>query len=135
MSLVIVPPAYVYQAWEKEGADCLSEVCDLVDEITPSQLKMLLARGERYLVRIDDEGKAVGWGAFRVDNLPNLRVLHITDLVAHNAGFERFFGEIKEVAAKMGCSRVRSSCHPAQARLYKMKCGFRPVYETIEVDV
>ena len=134
MSLVIVPSAYVYQAWEKEGADCLAEVCDLVEEITPSQLKMILARGERTLVRIDDE-QTVGWGAFRVDNLPNLRVLHITDLVCHNGGFERFFTEIKDVARSLGCSQVRCSTMPAQARLYRMKCGFESVYETLKVEV
>jgi hypothetical protein len=79
--------------------------------------------------------ETTGWGCFRVDQLPNIRVLHITDLVAHNAGFERFFEEIKKIAFSLGCSRVRCSAKPAQSRLYKHKCGFRPVYETLEVDI
>ena len=132
MNLVIVPPTHIDYAW-REGASCLAEACALVDEITGDQLKMILARGERTLVRMDDEGKVAGWGAFRVDQLPNLRILHLTDLVAHNAGFERFFEEIKQVAFSLGCSRIRCSTHPAQARLYRMKCGFKPVYETLEV--
>lgn len=132
MKLEIVEPRFVDFAW-KDGADSLGEVCKLVDEITGDQLKMILSRGERTLVRLDDEGKTVGWGAFRVDQLPNLRVLHITDLVAHNGGFERFFEEIKQIAKVLGCSRVRCSTMPAQARLYRQKCGFKPVYETIEV--
>jgi hypothetical protein len=84
---------------------------------------------------MDDEGKTVGWGAFRVDQLPNIRVLHITDLVAHNGGFERFFDEIKEIARTLGCSRVRCSTLPSQARLYRIKAGFTPVYETVEVKL
>jgi hypothetical protein len=82
---------------------------------------------------MDDEGKSVGWGVFNVDSLPNIRVLHITSLVAHNGGFERFFDEIKKVARSLGCSRIRCCAKPAQARLYRMKAGFQPVYETIEV--
>lgn len=134
MKLEIVEPKFVDFAW-RDGADCLGEVCKLVDEITADQLKMILSRGERTLVRLDDEGKTAGWGAFRVDQLPNLRVLHITDLVAHNGGFERFFEEIKQIAKVLGCSRVRCSTMPAQARLYRQKCGFTPVYETVEVKL
>lgn len=135
MPLIVVPPEYVYQAWEKEGASCLAEVCKLVDEITGDQLKLILARGERTLVRIDDDTGTVGWGAFRIDNLPNLRVMQITDLYARHAGFERFFGEIKDIAARLGCSRIRCACHPAQSRIYQKKCGFKPVYEIVEVMI
>jgi len=133
MNLIVVPPTHVDYAWA-DGAVCLSEACDTSGgEIEGPQLKMILSRGERTLVRMDDEGQAVGWGAFRVDQLPNMRVLHITDLVAHNGGFECFFDEIKKVARSLGCSRVRCCAKPAQARLYRMKAGFTPVYETLEV--
>ena len=133
MSLIVVPPNFVDAAW-KDGASCLAEACETSGgEITGDQLKLILSRGERTLVRLDDEGKPVGWGAFRVDQLPNVRVLHITDLSAHNGGFERFFDEIKKVARSLGCSRVRCCAKPAQARLYRMKAGFTPVYETLEV--
>lgn len=135
MKLIIVPPDYVYQAWEKEGADCLSEVCNMTEEITGDQLKFILARGERTLVRMDEEDKTVGWGCIRVDPLPNIRVLHITDLVCHNGGFERFFEEVKDIAKRLGCSQIRCCAHPAQARLYRMKCGFEPVYATLKVQL
>jgi len=128
----VIEPKYVDFAW-RDGANCLAEACATTDEITGDQLKMILARGERTLVRLDDEGKSVGWGVFNVDSLPNIRVLHITSLVAHNGGFERFFDEIKKVARSLGCSRIRCCAKPAQARLYRMKAGFQPVYETIEV--
>lgn len=135
MKLVIVPPDWVDFAWRTEGADSLSEVCALVEEITGSQLKMILCRGERTLVKMEEDGKAVGWGAFRVDNLPNIRVLHITDLIAPNQGFETVFDQIKDIAKKLGCAQVRSSAPPAQARLYRTKCGFKPIYETMKVDI
>ena len=129
-----IDPKHVDFAW-RDGASQLAEVCKLVDEITGDQLKLILSRGERHLVRLDHEGKTVGWGAFRVDQLPNLRVLHITDLVAHNGHFEKFFEELKAIANSLGCSRIRCSAHESQARLYRMKLGFKPVYTTLEVPL
>lgn len=133
MGLLIVPYDYIDKAWV-DGASCLSESC-LTDEVTIDQLKMILSRGERTLVQIRNEEKVVGWGVYRIDQLPNLRVLHITNLVAHNGGFESFFEEIKAIAKAYGCSRVRASCSPTHARLYKITCGFTPVYETVEVII
>lgn len=133
MKLVIVESKFTDYAW-RDGANCLAEACDTSGgEITGDQLKMILARGERTLVRMDDEGKAVGWGVFRVDPLPNIRALHITDLVCHNAQFQRFFDELKMIAGALGCSEIRISCRPAQARLFKRTNQFEHVYETLRV--
>ena len=134
MNLSIVDPRFVDKAW-KDGASCLAEACATVDEITGDQLKMILSRGERTLVALMDNGKPVGWGCWRVDPLPNVRVLHVTDLVCHNSKFESFFGELKNVAEYLGCSEIRCSCGPAQARLYRMKLGMEPVYTTLRVKV
>lgn len=135
MKLLTVHQNFIDKAWA-DGASCLAEACDQSGgEITGAQLKMILSRGERTLIRMDDDEKPVGWGVVRIDQLPNMRVLHITNLVAHNAGFERFLDAIKQMAGDLGCSRVRCSALPAQARLYRMKAGFRPVYETLEVLV
>lgn len=134
MKLLTVDPRFIDKAWA-DGASCLSEACETSGgEIEGAQLKMILSRGERTLIRMDDEGKAVGWGVVRIDQLPNMRVLMITDLVAHNAGFERFFEQIKQFASDFGCSRVRCAAGEAQARLYRMKCGFKPVYQILETE-
>lgn len=135
MHLSIVDPRFVDKAW-RDGAACLSEACDTSGgEITGDQLKLILSRGERTLVALMEEGKPVGWGCWRVDQLPNVRVLHCTDLVAHNAHFERFFDELKNVAEMLGCSEIRCSCKPAQARLYRMKLGMEPVYTTLRITL
>lgn len=128
MPLLIVAAEWVNHAYE-HGADMLGESC--VEECTPDQLKMMLSRGERTLVQMVKDDKVVGWGVYKIDQLPNLKVLHITNLVAHNGGFEQFFDEIKGIAKAYACTRVRASCKPAQARLYRIKCGFKPLYETI----
>jgi len=133
MSLLIVPSTHIDYAWNTDGASCLAESCT-VDEITPDQLKMILSRGERTLVQIKN-GDKTGWGVYRIDQLPNIRILHITNLVAHNTSFEGFFDEMKRIAKTYGCSSVRCSCSAAHARLYKMKNGFSKVYETIEVKL
>lgn len=133
MELQPIPLTHIDAAW-KDGASCLSEACDISGgEITGSQLKMILSRGERTLLRMVEDN-VVGWGVVRVDQLPNIRVLFITDLVAHNGGFERFFEAIKQLARDLGCSKVRCAAGAVQARLYRIKCGFKPVYEILEVD-
>lgn len=135
MKLVPIGTFFIDSAW-KAGADCLEAACDESGgEITGSQLKMILSRGERTLIRMDNDGQTVGWGAIRVDQLPNLRALHVTNLVAPHGHFEQFFSEIKAMAATLGCSEVRCAAKPAQARLYRMRCGFVPIYETLKVEV
>lgn len=135
LRLAIIEPRFVDRAWN-DGAYCLAEACETSGgEIEGPQLKMILSRGERTLVALRDDDKTVGWGAWRIDQLPNIRVLHCTDLVAHNAHFEAFFLALKQAAEMMGCSEIRCSCGPAQARLYRMKLGMEPVYETLRVKL
>lgn len=134
MKLIPVPASHIDMAWQ-EGACTLSEACDTSGgEITGDQLKLILSRAERTLLRMDDDGQTVGWGVVRVDQLPNVRVLFVTDMVAHGAHFERFFDELKATARSLGCSRVRCAAKPVQARLYRQKVGFQPVYEVLEVS-
>jgi hypothetical protein len=134
MQLVTIPFTHIDAAWRR-GAACLHEACDTSGgEIEGPQLKMMLSRGERSLLELTIEDKTVGWGVVRVDQLPNMRVLFITDLVAHNGGFEQFFEAIKHLARDLGCSKVRCAAKEAQARLYRMKAGFKPVYEILETE-
>mgnify|MGYP000149610975 FL=1 len=133
MQLIPVPQNFIDLAYQR-GASCLHEACSTSgNEITGDQLKMILSRGERSLLEMTIDNKTVGWGVVRVDQLPNVRVLYITNLVAHNGGFEDFFEAIKQLARDLGCSKVRCAAKAAQARLYRMKCGFAPVYEVLEV--
>jgi hypothetical protein len=130
--LTPIDAKFVDFAW-KDGASSLGESCE--DECTPDQLRLLLSRGERVLVRLDAEDGIRGWAAFRVDNLPNMRVFHVTNLAARNGKFQEFFGELKDLARGLGCVRVRCSCKPLQAKIFKNKCGFTHVYETLEIEV
>jgi hypothetical protein len=136
MKLQPILSTHIDKAWA-EGASALADACkESGGEITGDQLKMILSRGERTLIRMvaDDESTA-GWGVIRVDQLPNLRSLHITDLSASNGHFEQFFTAIKAMAETLGCSRVRCAARPAQARLYRMRCNFKPVYQIMEIEV
>ena len=133
MALFIVPQTHIDIAWE-DGANSLIESC-LTDEVTIDQLKMILSRGERVLVQIKNGEDVVGWGVYKIDQMPNFRALHITNLVAHNSGFDSFFEDIKNIAKYNGCSRIRCCALPAQARLYKIRCNFQPVYTTLEVTL
>ncbi len=132
MNLILVPDYQTDFAW-KDGASMLGESCS--EDCTPDQLKMVLSRGERQLVRMDSDSKTVGWGVYKVEQYPNLRVMHISNMTAHNGHFERFFEQLKALAERLGCSRIRCCAKPAQERLYRMKLGFKPVYMTMEAEV
>lgn len=129
LRLIPVPAHQIDYAWA-DGAGCLVDACS--DECTIDQLKYILSQGDRQLVRMDEDGITKGWGVFRVECFPNFRVFHVTNLVARNAGFQRYFDALTGMAKDLGCSRIRCSAKPAQARIYESKLGFRPVYTTLE---
>lgn len=139
LKIVIVPPTHIDFAWQ-DGANCLAEVCSLVDEVTESQLKLILARGEKTLAQLLEDNKIVGWVCWVIYSLPNKRVLHVSGIVAHNAQSERFFGKLNEIALMAGCSGIRYSAPPAQARMNRMKASAlgldaKDLYTTYEVAV
>lgn len=128
-----VPVSHIDKAW-RDGAYHLAEACDTSGgEITGDQLKMILSRGERTLVQMQRDGRTAGWGVIRADQLPNVRVLFVTDMWAPGAGFAEFFAELKKYAEANGFSEIRCAAGPAQARLYQMKAGFVPVYQVLKV--
>lgn len=130
-----IPATHIDKAW-RDGASELARACDTSGgEITGDQLKLLLSRGERTLLQMLADGETAGWSVVRIDQLPNLRVMFVTDLVAPGGGFQRFVGPIREMAEMLGCSRVRCAAKPAQERLYRTKCGFTPVYNILEIPV
>lgn len=133
MELHSVPASHIDRAW-KEGASDLAKACETSGgEITGDQLKMILARGERILLRGSVGGEVVGWVVVRFDQLPNVRVMHICELYSPNNMHAEFFRQLKELASLSGCSEVRCSASPSHARLYRSKFGFEPVYETLRV--
>lgn len=134
-SLIVVPPSHIDIAW-REGACNLTRASDTSGgEITGDQLKMMLSRGERTLLRLDRSGAIAGWAVIGVEQLPNVRALYIYELYAPNGHFEDFIPELKSHALAMGCTRFRCAAKPAQARLYRMLGGFKPAYQVLEVEL
>ena len=135
MQLIPIPQTHIDLAWH-DGASCLNEACDISGgEITADQLKMILSRGERSLLKMLDGETIRGWGVIRIDQLPNMRVMFITNLVAHNSEFKEFFVLLKEIAKSLGCSSIRCGAKEVQERLYRMHCGFKKVYSILEVKL
>ena len=139
LKILIVPPTHIDFAWQ-DGASVLHEVCSIVDECTESQLKLILSRGEKTLAQLVEDGKVVGWVCWTINAYPNKRVLHVSGIVAHNAQSERFFNNLNEIAVVTGCSSIRYSAPPAQARMNRMKAKALnmeavDLYTTYEVPV
>lgn len=133
--LIVVPTTHIDIAW-KEGAHKLGLACAASGgEITGDQLKMMLSRGERTLIRMDRDDQIVGWGVIGVEQLPNFRVFFAYEMYAPRCSFENFFDELKAMASALGCSRIRCAAKPAQERLYRQRCGFAPVYQVLEVEL
>nr|WP_315447160.1 hypothetical protein [uncultured Pseudomonas sp.] len=133
--IIVVPTTHIDQAW-KEGAHQLGLACATSGgEITGDQLKMMLSRGERTLLRLDHNDEIVGWSVIGVEQLPNFRVLYVYELYAPHGHFEGFFNELRGMALTFGCLKLRCAAREAQERLYRQRCGFLPVYRVLEVDL
>lgn len=133
MELFQVQPHEIDHAW-RNGADQLGEACKFaLREVTPDQLKFLLARGERTLIGIRDNGKVTGWGAVQVHQLPNIRVLYIYSMAGKGLVSFEAFKLLKEYAKANGCTTIRGSCRPSMVRFLK-KYGAQPLYQTIEME-
>lgn len=133
--LQIIPPAFVDRAW-RDGAHHLAKACEASGgEITGDQLKLVLARGERTLIRIDLEGATAGWAVTRIDQLPNTRVLHISDLYAPGGHWSACFDLLADMARANGCLEMRCCARPAQARLYQRRHPWVALYQTLKVDL
>ena len=131
--LQIIPPAFVDRAW-KEGASQLAKACDTSGgEVTGDQLKLLLSRNERTLIRIDGDGEPVGWAVTRIDQLPNVRALHVCELFAPGGHWHECHEMLKDMAKASGCSEMRCSAKPAQCRLYQRHQPWQPLYTTMRI--
>ena len=131
MHLSLIPPSHIDKAW-KDGAHLLSEACDVSGgEITGDQLRMILSEGKRLLFAAVKDERPVGWCAAQVEQLPNVRVLHIYAVWARGTLFHEFVEQMREFGRNQGCSELRCAAKPSQARLYEMKFGFEPVYQVM----
>ena len=130
-----VPAQFVDQAW-KDGAHLLSKACETSGgEVTGDQLKMMLAENRRMLFAVMDGDTKAGWIVVRIDQMPNVRALHVCELYAPGSMFEECWGQLQDFAKANGCSEIRCSAKPAQARLYRMRFQFEEVYTTLRVTL
>lgn len=135
MQLVHVAPAFVDQAW-RDGAASLAEACKWAeDEITPSQLKMMLARGERDLFALEHEGRYPAWACTQVQQLPNIRTLYVYAFVAHEHTGPALFKQLSVLAKSQGCTSIRGACRDALIRGMERKFGVKRLYTIFESRV
>lgn len=135
MQILRVAPSHVDRAW-RDGAHKLSEACKwALREITPDQLKLLLARGERTLYALEDGGKMVAWAAVQVQQLPNIRVLHVYSIYAPGSTGPEAFGLLADLARSEGCSEIRGACTEAVARLWERKLKAERLYSIMSIPV
>ncbi len=114
----------------------LAEACKWAeDEITASQLKMLLARGERNLIGLEVDGTYPAWAAVQVQQLPNIRVLYVYGMAAKDNTGPAMFRLLGDVARAEGCSSIRGACRDELIRGMERKFGVKRLYTTFEARV
>lgn len=134
MELFQCQPAEIDRAW-RDGANTLAEATKwAAREITPDQLKMLLARGERVLIGARDETGVKGWAAVQVQQLPNIRILYIYAMAGKGICSAEGFALLKDYATAHGCSSIRGAMRASMVRLAQ-KFGAKPLYMTCEIEV
>jgi hypothetical protein len=135
VKLVHVHPSHVDKAW-KDGASNLSEACKWASrEITPDQLKMMLARGERQLLALDVDGQKVAWVAVQVQQLPNIRILYVYSIYAPGSTGPEAFTLLADLARAEGCSSIRGACSEPVARLWARRFAAKRLYTTMEIEL
>lgn len=129
-----VPHTHIDIAWNRDGASILSKACERSGgEITGDQLKMMLARNEYTLLCLPHEvGKA--WVVVTVQQMPNLRALHIQAIHAPGATSTEAFRQLQAYARHNGCTVIRGACGPAVSKLWARKFNARPVYSVMEIQ-
>lgn len=128
-----IPPHFVERAW-RDGAHQLSKACDCSDgEITGDQLKYMLCRGERQLLRIVRSSEVVGWAVVSALQLPNTRVMHVYALYAPGGHWVPCCDLLAGMARDAGCVEMRCCAPPAQARLYQRKLPWQPLHTTLRM--
>ena len=134
MRLIQVPHTHVDQAW-RDGASSLADACARVEEVTPSQLKLMLARNEYQLLAMLDGQRPKAWAAVCVQQLPNLRALFIYSIWAPGATGAEAMEQLMEYAKHNGCSVIRGACDDAVARLWERRFAAKKIYQIIEVAI
>jgi hypothetical protein len=133
MHISIVPPAFIDRAW-KEGAHHLALACDRAkEEITGSQLKLILSRGERQLIRLAEGEEVIGWAVTTAQQLPNLRALYVWSLYAPGHSLD-MYDQLKRVALDAGCSVIRGAVDEANERLWQ-RVKAQKVYTVYQIEV
>lgn len=138
-SLFVVPASHIGQAW-RDGAHNLAEACDrAAGEVTGSQLRLMLSRGEKLLIGIRDAAAPAalpaGWLAVSIDQLPNLRALYVYAIYAPGATGPACIALLRQFAAEQGCEVLRGACGPAVQRLWERRFKARPIYTICEISL
>lgn len=135
MKLFVVPTHLALRAWA-DGAHKLSEAMDKAKgEVTADQLKMMLSRGERQLIGIEDGGSVLAWFAVTVEQLPNVRVLYVYAAWAPGAVTAEVFAPLAEFARDAGASEIRGSSSDAIMRIWRAKLGAEKLYNVFRIEV
>lgn len=135
MNLFVVPTHLALKAWS-DGAHKLTEAIEKAKgEVTPDQLRMLLARGERQLIGIEDGGTVLVWFAVTVEQLPNVRVLYIYAAWAPGAVTAEVFAPLADFARDAGASEIRGASNDAIMRIWRAKLGAEKLYNVFRIEV
>jgi hypothetical protein len=96
---------------------------------------MLLSRGERTLLGARDaDGEIHGWAAVQVQQLPNIRVLHIYSIYAPGATTDDLFDKLKAYARANGCTTIRGACSEAVGRIWERRFNAQRLYTIFELE-
>jgi hypothetical protein len=96
---------------------------------------MLLSRGERQLLALQEGSEFKAWAAVQVQQLPNIRVLHVYAIYAPGSTGPEAFQLLADLARSEGCSSIRGACVEQVARLWERKLRARRLYNVMEIDL
>lgn len=128
-------PAFLDQEWPKVSPMLDSGFMYSEGELDISQLRMLCARGDAFIMVCMAEGQIIGALALEIVQYPNFRAANVISAGGRGIYNAKYWEMLRAWLKDMGVSKVQGNCRPSVARLLKRMEGFRTAYELVRADI
>lgn len=137
MTLTIkpVPTAIVHQTWSYVEGFLAEALKWGDDDYTIDQAKLLLTRGDWFLVVAVDEGNKIhGAAAINFNNMPNHRVAFVVAIGGKLISNQDTYKQFTDLLKGYGATKIQGAARESIARLWT-RYGFKERYRIVEAKL
>lgn len=134
MKLVqIVAPEYIHTIWDVVEPMLKTAFINFPNaDYDVEHIKVLIIEQFQYLFVVVEDKKIIGAFTVEVINYPNHRVAHTTCMGGKGIFDKDTVKQYEDWAKLQGVTKIRAYAQDAQARLFKLKMGLKPITHVVE---